>query len=229
MYTLTQLRNKVKRRVGQLRATTSASTESEVGNILAHNAIDDAINAGRKQIMITVLDADMWGRHNWLITTVLNTEEYSLDKHCLRVDGVIYDVTAGTGARNSNSYQALDVKDLVGEESAMVDPYNEPSITNPKYRLTNKGLKILVSTTGVVTADKYVLVEGIHDLTDLTAITDNSNIPDVLDELVVEWAVYVLYQYLLPNMAEIAYRNYYNKTNSLNDHFLKHNFLMRRT
>jgi len=220
MYTLTELRNKVKRRVGQLRATTSSSTESEVGNIFANNAIDDAINAGRKHIMVTILDADMWGRHEWLITTVLNTEEYSLDKHCLRVDGVVYDVTAVTGARNSNSYQAMDVKDLLGETSAIDDTYNAPSITNPKYRLTNKGLKIIVSTDGSVTAGKYILVEGIHDIIDLAEVDDDSDLPDVLDELVIEWAVYVVCQPVLPNLATIAQQNYYLKAKTLNEQFM---------
>ena len=218
MYTLQELRNKVKRRIRQLRGTTGSSVETEDGNLFTDNAIDDAINAGRKQLMISVRNAELWGKTKWTIETVTDTQEYSLDLSVISINGVFYN-TDSDGERTGDTVEAIDIKDEEGEEWVLYDPFDQPSETNPKYRLTNQGIRLIVSTDGTVPDGKYVRIEAITELSDLTDPSDESGISETLDEMVVNWAVYVLCMYVLPNVAQAALNVFNYQTLNINRRF----------
>jgi len=218
MYTLAQLRNQVKRRIRQLRATTTVAAETEVGNIGSDTAIMDAINRGRKQLIIDVENAKMWGSALWVFTTSLNTEVYKLgkaDERVLTVEAVWYDVDSD-GELQRGTAEGRELKSAEEEEFAREDPMDLPSITNPKWRFTNAGLRIIVSLDSTMTASKYIRVEGLKDLIDLTAATSNSDISDSLDALCVDYAIFILCQHVLPSLASVALKSYYMNVNTMN-------------
>ncbi len=201
-FTLKTLQEKVKRRIRVLRASSPGGTEAEAGSF-SNASITDAINAGRKQLMISVKNAEKWGSQNAYFTTSANVQEYKLADTILRMDAVLYDVTSA-GLRQADTVEAIDVVDRKGEEAAIADPMNAPSSTNPKFRITNKGVKIIVSTDGTVTASKYIKVEYLRDLTDIITGSQASGLPDSLDELVVNWAVWLLCMFPVPQVAVMA-------------------------
>lgn len=213
-YTLLQLRNKVKRHVRLLRATTGASVEAESGNDFADNAIDDAINAGRKQL-VPVVNAEKWLSSEATFVTVSNIQEYSLADSVIAILAVQYNVTSG-GARQSSTVDAVDVKTRKGEEWAIGNGMDTPSATNPKYRVTNKGIKIITSTDGTQAASIYVRVEYLKEPTDLSSDDGTSDIPGTLDEIVVSWATYLLCRNFQPELSTLSYRDYLQQVNNLN-------------
>src|SRR4030042_5939807 len=214
-YTLTELQNKVKRRLLQLRATTGATVESEVGNLLSDNAINDAVNAGRKMLMVAVRNAELWGAAEAVFQTTSNIAEYSLAGTVLKILNVLWDVES-SGIRNASTYMAVDVETRQGEERCIRDPMDAPSVTNPKFRVCNKGIRLIVSTDGTVTASKYILVEYIKELTDLTTGEDTTGLSGTLDEMVISWAIYELTRYALPAVAEEAKNTFYANALAMN-------------
>jgi hypothetical protein len=218
MYTLAQLKNQVKRRFRQLRSTTDVATETEVGNIASDSAIQDAINRGRKQLMLDVENAKLWGSALWVLATSANTEIYKIgkdDEHVLSIDSVWYDVTSD-GLYQTSTAEAHKLRNAQHEEFIREDPMDEPSITNPKYRFVNAGLKIMVSVDGTVVAGKYIRVEGIRELSDLTADSGDSNVSDTLDALCVDYAIHIICQHVLPELSQAALRSYYMNVNIMN-------------
>lgn len=213
-YTLTTLRNKIKRRIRVLSASSPAGTESEKGSF-SNSTIDDAINAGRKQIMIAVRNAELWGRTEAVFPTSVNVQEYSLAGNVLRVDGIQYDVTAA-GKRQSDTYNAINVETRAGEERVIDDPMDIPSATNPKYRITNRGVRLIVSTDGTVTASKYIRVEYLKELADMTSTANTSGLTGTLDEMVIDYAIWVLCMYAMPNVAQLARQQFYEQALIMN-------------
>ena len=219
MYTLSQLRNKAKRRIRQYRSTTSVSTETEAGNIASNSTIEDAINRGRKQLMLDVKNTSLWGAAKWVFATALNTEVYKFAKdeeHVLSVNAVYYDVDSDGDFQDGTTYEAHEME---SEEFARNDPMNTPSATNPLYRFTNAGLKLMVSTDGSMTASKNIKVEGIRELSDLTQATDNSDISDTLDELCLDYAIFIICQHLMPDLAMSSLKTYYQNVAKMNKEF----------
>jgi len=213
-YTLTTLRDKVKRRIRVLRASSPTGTEVEVG-AFSNDTVDDAINAGRKQIMVVVRNAELWGKTEAVFVTVADVQEYSLGGNVLRIDGVQYNVDSD-GDQNSNTYNAIDVETTKGENRVLNDPMDIPSATNPKYRITNRGIKLIVSTNGTVTVGVYIRVEYLKELIDMTAITDTSGLTGTLDELVIDWAIWVLCQFVMPQLAQMVREQFYNQAMLMN-------------
>ncbi len=294
MYTLDDLQKKVKRRIRQLAATTSSAAEAERGNLLSNTAINDAINGGRKQLMVSVKDAELWGKTTTTVTTLSNTQDYDIGTDVLKILRVLYDVTVASvggayedkathvagntsvsgfsglvssayangsifcissgvfysgmistndattvtlsngssipalsdepvflralpsGARNANTYEASDLMSAVMEEAAIRDPLNAPSATNPKYRMTKSKFRLVVSTDGSVTAGKYVEVEYLKELSDLSGTTDQTGLPMTMDEMVVDWAVYLTCLMPMPQVAQLAYNEFYRKAQIIN-------------
>ena len=214
-YTLTTLREKTKRRIRILRASSPTATEGEAGSF-SNASIDDAINAGRKQVMVAVRNAELWGRTEAVFATVSDIQEYSLAGNVLRIDGVQYDVTS-VGKRKATSYNAIDVRTRSGEERVIDDPMDTPSTTNPKYRITNRGVKLIVSTDGTVTASKYIRVEYLKELVDMTAVSATSGLTGTLDEMVVDWAVWVLCMFVIPAVAQKARQQFYEQALIMNN------------
>ena len=219
MYTLAALRQKVKRRIRQLRSTTDISLETEAGNFASDTAVRDALNRGRKQLMVDVLNAELWGSAHWVFTTSLNTEVYKLgkaDENVLRVDSVHYDTTSAGVWVDGTSYEAHKVQ---SEEFLRKDPTNTPSATNPVYLFENSGIKIMVSTDGSMTAGKYIAVKGIRDLIDLSSADDDSNISDILDEMCMDYAVFILCESFIPQLALSAFKNYHANVAKMNQKY----------
>lgn len=214
-YTLTTLQNKIKRRIRQIRATTDADTEAEAGYLVSNSAITDAINAARKKLMVVLINAELWGRAEATFQTSANKQEYALGEGVLRIDGVQYDVDSD-GDRNSNTVDAVDVIDRKGEEACIKYPSNQPSATNPKYRVTNKGIRLIVSADGTVTASKYIRVEYLKELSDLSSGGDYSGLPGTLDEMAINYAIYLLCLHALPQVAQIAYDDFRSQVIQMN-------------
>jgi len=214
-YTLLELRNKMKRRLHLIRATTSASADAESGNIVSDNQIDQAINAGRKKLMIAVRNAELWGRAEAYFATVSNIQEYILGEGLLRVDAVHYGVTS-EGKSQVGTKHAVDVIDREGEEACIRSPSDHPSVTNPKYRIYNIGVRLIVSTDGTVPADIYILVEYLKELTDLSGDDTESGITDTLNEIIMDYAVYYLFQTILPQQAQQALANFQQQVQLMN-------------
>jgi hypothetical protein len=263
---------------------------------MSNPAITDAINAGRRQLIVTVRDAETWARSRTLFQTSSNVQEYDIGKTVLRILAALYDVAAaaspvgayddkvthGTGsvtvsglagltpsqwvggrihmvksgtyysalitandattltisigtdlpdctdnpailvtapantARQSTTVEMADLETAQKEEAVLRDPLDAPSITNPKYRMTNKKFRVITSTDGSVASGKWVQVEYLGELTDLSADGDSSDLPMTLDELVVDWAVYLMCVEPLPEIATIAVNEFYRKANVLN-------------
>lgn len=216
-YTLANIKNNVKRRIRQLRQTTGSGTteEDDAGNMFGDSAIADAINSGRKEIMVILKNAELWGEAKGVFQTVLNTQEYVLDDACLKILAVMYDTTS-LGVRQASTYECIDVKSRKGEERVTDDPMDQPSTTNPKYYLNNNAIKLLTSTDGTQVADKYMLVEFIRELDDLSDDSDTSDIPDTLNELVILWAIFVLCTHELPNLSAAAKQEFYSQAQIMN-------------
>jgi hypothetical protein len=215
-YTLEQLRNQVKRRVRQLAATSSSSVEVERGNFLSDNFVDDAINNGRKQIMISIRNAELWGNISATFETDADIQEYSLPQGTLKVKSVWYDTNAD-GSHKSTTYKCTDVKDANGEHRVINDPMDVPSSVNPKYRITNKGLRLIVSATHTVSNGVYIQSELLKELVDLTSVTDYSGLSDTLDDLVIDWACHIVTFHPIPNLSALALQEFSTKAKAINE------------
>jgi len=289
--TLEDLQNEIKRRLRILKVTTDLDTEAESGNFVSNNAINDAINAGRKQVMIAVKNAHVWGWATKTITTAENVQDYIVDTDVLKVLGVMWDTTSA-GVWQSATKKAIDIYDIHGESKVIEDPLDEPSTTNPKYRVVTKtdsggsaaghydasvshtasavtvtgfsgltpdewkggsinhidsdlfytaqitgndattvtisvgtdlpaivtsavmlkaadpnmaiAVRFVVSEDGTVTASKYAKVEYIKELPVLTTGTDKSQTSITIDNMTIEWAIYILCQHPIPEEAAKA-------------------------
>jgi hypothetical protein len=98
VYTLLELKNSVKRRIRQLAAAADATVEVERGNLLSNNTILGAINAGRKALMGSVVDARLWGNATTSFTTQTNLQDYDIGKNILKVLAALYDVVSAQAA-----------------------------------------------------------------------------------------------------------------------------------
>ena len=214
MYTLTQMTNILKRRLRQLTTDGSASSETEKAFAFGNQAIWDAINAGRSAISVN-LRTSIWSRQMGVITTQSNVMDYSLDTSVKKIHNVLYN-TASDGDRETASAEALNVNDMNGEQALIDDPYQTPSGTEPYYRLANKGIRLIVSEDGTVTASKYVRIEFDGDLDNLTAATDNSYVSDEIDELSMDWAMAILLESIDLQRATMYKNIFHEKVSALN-------------
>jgi len=209
--TLATLKNQTKRRIRQLRQTTGSGSDKEEdeGNVYGDNAIKDGLNAGRRQLVLSVRSAEaIWGVVESIFATALDTQQYKMDDAVLKVISVVYDVDSN-GDRQSTSYEAINVKDRKGEERAIRGSMDNPSITNPKYRITNEGIMIMTSTDGTQTASKNILIEHVRELDQLSQDSDTSDLPDTLNDMTVEWAVHILTIDVRPDISQRAYSNFF--------------------
>lgn len=219
MHTLTELQTMVKRRLRLLRATTGSGTEVEAGNAYSDNAITDALNSGRSQIAMDVKGSELWTMRVGVIPgTTVNVMDYSLDHAIIDVLHAYWD-TDSDGERNANTFEMKRVEDAAAEEAAIRDPMNQPTVTNPMYRLCNQGIRLIVSTDGTLTASKYVRVEYISDLTELSGGSDNSNISHALDELCIDWAIHMLTETYEKSVSQVAIQRYSERVNRMNERF----------
>ena len=215
MYTLTQMTNNIKRRLRQLTTTSDASTETEKAYAYSNQAIWDAINAGRAAVSGSNLRTSIWSRQMGVITTQSDVMDYSLDTSVKRITSVLYDTTSA-GKRQSASEEAINVKDQNGEQALIDDPFHTPSDTEPYFRLANKGVRLVVSEDGTVTASKYVRIEFDGDLDNLTAGANSSYVSDEVDELTMQWAMFVLLESINPQRANQYKATFYQMVSSLN-------------
>lgn len=215
MYTLTQMRSKIKRRLRQIRATVDADTEAESGYLVGNQTIDDAINAGRDKIASAVTKSSVWANQMGVLTTSADVQDYSLDTSVQKLLSVLFDTDAN-GKRTSSSILAYIIKDQVMEDSIINDPMYTPSITEPYCRLTNSGIRVIVSTTGTVTADKNMRIEFEGDLTDLSDAGDNSYLTHELDYLCMEWALKIITEKSDMNYSAMREKSFYDGVKLIN-------------
>ena len=200
--TLTDLRKQFKRRVRQYAATTSSAIEEETSPLFSDNAIADAINKARRMLARILPSAKKWCVREAVLLTAEDIQEYGLDYEVMEIIAVQWDVTSD-GKRNENTVDADDVKTRAMEEACIVDPFNTPSITNPKYRIANKGIRLIVSTDGTVTKDKYVRVEYIGEPNTLVA-GSYSGWPNTLNDVCIDIGIKILAAEDLPQVAAVA-------------------------
>jgi len=203
---LTDLRKQFKRRIRQLAATSSSAVEDEIGNMFSDNAIADAINKSRRIVAMVFPSAREWCKRRAVITTVENVQEYSLDYEVRKILSVLYD-TESTGIRKASTYEADDVGTREMEEACLTDAFNTPGITNPKYRIANKGVRLIVSTTGTVPADKYVQIEYVGEPAELTTGSSYSGWPGTLNDIVIDQSIWLLANEDFPEIARVAGQN----------------------
>ena len=215
MYTLSTLRNKVKRRIRQIRGT-GASTEAESGYAHSDQAIDDAINVGRGQIVSSFAEAEIWANQIGVFATVENIQDYALDTAIRIVLSILYDVTATTGLTTGASVLAVDIKTAAGEQMVIQDPMYTPSDTEPYFRLNNNGIRLITSTDGAQAASKSLRVDFIGDLDDLTSGGQSSYLTNELDNMVVEWALHILLETINVQQSAQARQSFYQKAQILN-------------
>lgn len=133
MFTLTQMRNKVKRRLRQLRTTTSAANETEQGWMHSNNAIDDAINAARKKIGSEIAKSGNFIRQVQLIQTSKDIQDYPLRDNFQSIVSVIYDYMIGSSP--VNSVRMVELLSANREFEILKDPMYNPSETEPYFRI----------------------------------------------------------------------------------------------
>lgn len=213
--TFEELQNDVKRALQLLRPVYDASSETEDQNIFGDQAIEDAINNARKQIPLVLDDAEVWARQLCVFATVVNVQDYALDTDIVKVISVLYDVES-TGIRNANTVEATEIIDQQDESAAIDDPLNAPSATNPKYRLSHKGIRIITSTDGTQTASKYVAVEFVGGMTALSGASDSSGVPQIINTLTTEWALYLLTRNWDKEFSEKRMAAFYQIVSTLN-------------
>jgi len=209
MYTVATLKLKIKRRLRDIRATTSPSTETESGNRHSDNAILDAINAGRQKIVETFKSSDIWSRQIAVFQTSESCQDYGLDTIIHKVFSVQVD-TESDGRRKATTVDALPVYSSREEQMLIDDPSYTPSITEPYYRLRNRAIRLIVSSTGAVTASKYVAVEIEGDMETLSSDEEASYLTDALDELCIEWALRILTETTDPAASAKFEQSFYN-------------------
>lgn len=218
MSTLSELMNQVKRRVRILVAENDGATEVEKGTIHSDNAIKDAINAARNILPTFFQHAEIWASQKQYFITSADEPDYTLDSEVFQIDSVYWDVSS-SGKVTSSSVLADRIYTAEQEEAIIVDPMNEPSTSNPKYRLVDGSIRLIVSTDRTVPTGKYVLVEFLGTLSTLTNLTDNSGVSNAMDEITVEYAVYYLQSDVHPNVATLAMQNVMNLVARANESY----------
>jgi len=191
MYTRAEIKNKIKRRLRILHATTGPSSETEEGNIFSDDAINDAIQYAREKIVIDFEKYNFWAEQSAYFSTEEDVVDYTLDSNVISIRAVYYDVNAD-GTLKSDSVKCTKLLTPDEEAFALDDPFLEPSTSDPLYRIVNKGLRILTATDFSMTPLKVIRIDYIGKLTGLTGDSSTSNLPDYLDELTIDLAVYWL-------------------------------------
>jgi hypothetical protein len=204
MYTLAEMTNQVKRKVGQLApSSATSSSEQEKGFMFSDQAIYDAINIARTVVPGLLVDAGAWIKIMKTIPTTTDEQDYGLDTGFQRLLNVVWDV-GSTGAKTTDSYEATKLDDEGDEAAVFDDPFQTPSVTNPYCRIINRAVRIIVSTDGTVETGKYILVEYNGDLEQLTTASQNSGVTDQIDVLCVEHATATLTARNAPSIAAKA-------------------------
>jgi hypothetical protein len=205
--TLGDLRDAAKRRVRQLAAQTSVSVEIEEKVTFSNHAIYDAINDARSKVARLVPSARQYVIRKKCFETDENVQEYAADCEIYEIISVWYD-TESDGSWNNNTVLAYDVVSAEGEQMAIENPFDTPSAAKPKYRLTNRGLRLITSEDGTVVAGKYVTVEFVGEPDLLANSATCSGWSDTLNTMVVDVAIGILCAEILPELSQIAFASF---------------------
>lgn len=204
--TLGDLRDQLKRRILQLRAAGSVTTAVDTSTFL-NQAIYDAINDARSKVAQLVPEAKQWIERKKCFLTEADVQEYAVDLENKKIEAVWYD-TEADGSRNANTALAYDVVSAEGEEMVIGNPFDVPSAAKPKYRMTNRALRLITSKDGTVAADKYVTVEFVGEPDFLVNSATCSGWPDTLNAMVVDVAIGILCAEILPELSQAAFASF---------------------
>ena len=216
MYTRPILRNKIKRRIRSITPGNTAASEATRGSKFGDEAINDAINSGRAMLSMLIDSAEVWSTQKKYFTTCEDIPDCELDTDVWLIKNVYWDVNAD-GTLKETSVLATELLSAAQEEAVISDPMDVPSQTNPKYRLSNSAVRLIVSTDRTIPGSKYVLIEYQGDLADLNNDGVSSGIPNILDNIVVEYAVYLLMLPVHPEIASFALQNTYKMADDINN------------
>jgi len=114
--------------------------------------------------------------------------------------------------KNSNTITEDDIemkqiKSIANELFILKDNYSEPSETNPYYRTVSNNIRIITSKNGNITANVPFLVNYIKELP-VFSDSGNSTLSDILDEMTIEYALYLLLMKDYPDIANIHKENF---------------------
>jgi len=117
------------------------------------------------------------------------------------------------GAVTGPLIQMGEIKSAKEEIMVLKDSYHDLTV-NPKYRLLNNKIRLILSKDGTVPLGKRIKIEYIKNLPDLT-ITSNSDMPEWIDEMVVDWASFILTLPVFPSIAMTCRNDFFSKVRTI--------------